>query len=94
MYSFILKTICEQDSYFKDFTILPFLFIVINRFRQKPLVWKYVAPENNAIAITINGVKVDGWLTLLTNFVWHVENDEYMYSRASYESNGLRNIEL
>lgn len=94
MYSFILEQICAQDSYFKDFTILPFLFIVINRFRQKPLVWKYVAPENNAIAIKINGIEVDGWLTLLTNFVWHVENDEYMYSKISYENNGLRNIEL
>lgn len=94
MYSFILKTLCSRDPYFKDFTILPFLFIVINRFRQKPLVWKFEEKPNSAYYLMIEGKKVDGWFTLLTNFVWHVENNEFMYSKASYEGNGLRNIEL
>lgn len=43
LYSRLLKLIIEQDDYYKDFTILPYLFIVVNNdtLTPTPLVWEY-----------------------------------------------------
>lgn len=41
LYVKILKTIIEQDDYFKDFKILPFKFVVINKDSLIPLIWNY-----------------------------------------------------
>lgn len=31
----------KKDSYFKDFTILPFQFLVVSRYSKTPLIWRY-----------------------------------------------------
>lgn len=41
LYTFILDTICKKDEYFKDFTILPFEFIVINKNNLTPIIWNF-----------------------------------------------------
>ena len=43
LYTRILKTNIEKDDYYKDFTILPYLFIVVNNdtLTPTPLVWEY-----------------------------------------------------
>ncbi len=41
MYTYILAHILSSDEYYKDFTILPFKFIVINKFTRTPIIWKY-----------------------------------------------------
>jgi hypothetical protein len=30
-----------KDSYFKDFTLMPYRFIVVNKFTLTPLVWEF-----------------------------------------------------
>lgn len=41
LYCKILKQIISEDEYFKDFTILPFRFVVINKESLIPLIWVY-----------------------------------------------------
>lgn len=41
LYTFILDTICKKDEYFKDFTILPFEFIVVNKKNLTPIIWSF-----------------------------------------------------
>lgn len=92
MYSQILLWNIEQDEYFKDFTILPFIFVVINRYNRTPLAWV----DNNYLTlgdrVDTNGNVHKHWLTLYKEFQWHVQNDKYDYSYDSYESNGLRTL--
>lgn len=40
-YAAILKQNIEKDEYFKDFTIMPYRFIVVNRNSLNPLVWEW-----------------------------------------------------
>ena len=92
MYSQILLWNIEMDDYFKDFTILPFMFVVINRYSRTPLVWK----DNNYLT---EGDRVDNsgkvhkyWIKLLKEFNWHVQNDIYNYSFSSIQNNGVREL--
>lgn len=41
LYSRVFKANIKNDEYFKDFTMLPYLFIVVNRNSLTPLVWRY-----------------------------------------------------
>jgi len=40
-YAAIIKANIEKDEYFKDFTIMPYRFIVVNRKTLNPLVWEW-----------------------------------------------------
>jgi hypothetical protein len=41
LYYRLLKQNCEKDPYFKDFTIKPYYFIVVNKHTLTPLVWEF-----------------------------------------------------
>lgn len=46
-YSRILEEVIKQDEYFKDFKIMPYRFIVVNRKTLTPLVWEWNQYCNN-----------------------------------------------
>lgn len=90
MYSEILKMNILEDDYFKDFTILPFKFIVINRYNKTPMVWE----DPNSLIIG-NRLDIYGnlhkyWRILYEEFQWHVHNNKYDYSYDTYMQHGLR----
>ena len=90
MYSQILKYICSKDDYFKDFIILPFKFVVINRDSLSPLVW---TDENNLTStdkVDVLGNAYPYWKKLYDQFQWHVKNNAYKYSYESYKREGER----
>lgn len=41
LYANILKANILKDDYFKDYTIAPYKFIVVNRYTLTPLVWEF-----------------------------------------------------
>lgn len=45
LYWRLIKAFCEADDYFKEFKVLPYKFIVINRKNQTPLVWDFDKTE-------------------------------------------------
>lgn len=93
MYSQILRWVCDMDDYFKDFTILPFKFVVINRYNRTPMTW---VDNNNLVIgerIDNHGTKHKHWLQLYNEFKWHVANEKYNYSYDTYMNDGLRTLE-
>ena len=46
LYTKLLKENISKDDYFKDFTILPYIFIVANRKTLTPLVWEFTESLN------------------------------------------------
>ena len=92
MYSYILRKICDKDEYFKDFTILPFMFICINRFQKTPLCWEF---DTNLLIKNRkdkSGKVYKSWLQLLQEMAWHIENQRYDYSYESYMLKGVRKL--
>ena len=90
-YPTILSEALLKDDYFKDFYLLPFQFVVINKNNLTPLIWEmdlqdtydYIADKYDT-----------SWLILLRDANWHLQNGKFDYSRKSYENNGCNPIIL
>ena len=90
-YPTILSEALLKDDYFKDFYLLPFQFVVINKNNLTPLIWEmdlqdtydYIADKYDT-----------SWLILLRDANWHLQNGKFDYSRKSYENNGVNPIVL
>lgn len=94
MYSYILRKLCAKDEYFKDFTVLPFIFVCINRYSLKPLAWV----DDNSVydrceRVNNEGKRLKPWYVLLEELVWHIDNSKLDYSYESYKSGGLRKLQ-
>lgn len=99
MYSQILLDVISQDDYFKDFTILPFKFVVINRYRRKPQVWTYklVKEDNDLIdpneeVLLQHGFKP--WRRLVIEANWHLQTGKFDYPYETYVSGGDQEINI
>lgn len=55
LYWRIIKDNCERDDYFKDFEIMPYSFIVVNKESLTPLVWTF--PFTSAVGLLTFGGK-------------------------------------
>ena len=64
-YSRILEEVIKQDEYFKDFKIMPYRFIVVNRQTLTPLVWEWNQYCNNE---TVEIKSAKGKTYILRNF--------------------------
>lgn len=90
-YPSILELAILKDDYFKDFKILPFQFLVINKNSLSPLVWEMNYEE---VFESIANKYDISWMTLLQDAHWHLQNGKFDYSRKSYENNGINPIIL
>lgn len=88
MYSQILQYVCSKDPYFKDFTILPFKFIVINRDSLSPMVWTDPSNLESVDKEDRYGNKYPYWKTLYKQFQWHVNVQEYKYPMDVVKNHG------
>ena len=90
MYSEILTKVISEDEYFHDFTILDFKFCVINKFNLSPLIWDSCNIEEESKKIK----EKFGWYwwELLKDAAWHLKQNKFNYSRASYENGGKNKI--
>lgn len=53
LYFRIIKAAIEKDDYFKDFTLMPYKFIVVNKNTLTPLVWEF--PLTDSIGTITTG---------------------------------------
>lgn len=90
-YPTIMSIVTDADEYFKEFEILPFQFVVINKHNLTPLIWEMDYEEVNKFINSKYGV---GWYNLLEDANWHLHNGKFNYSRRSYENNGVNPIIL
>lgn len=94
-YSYILRQICKQDDYFKDFKIEPFKFLVINKYNNLPLFWKYDNSINDEQPI----LKYDGklllpWYDLIEDANRHLSENQYLYDYETLNNNGVKIIKI
>lgn len=99
LYTILLKQYCEQLKDFKDYTILPFIFIVASQnettVRQFVFEPKYV--DNTLLVLN---KKVPTMYTLIDKIRWHQENAEYVYTQEEVLNGGkiflseINNIDL
>lgn len=90
LYIYILKEVISKDEYFKDFTIAPFQFVVINRFNKTPLVWEFLVPEDNkAPLFGLDRTCYDSWVILLQNMIDYI--GLYQVKKGGYSKKALLN---
>lgn len=90
-YPTILSESLIKDEYFKDFSLLPFQFLVINKNNLTPLLWEMDLQEVYEFTTANYGLN---WVNLLQDANWHLQNGKFDYSRKSYENNGVNPIKL
>lgn len=90
LYMAILKEILSQDDYFKDFTIMPFRFVVVNKDNLSPIEW--IVTEETIAALT--KAKYPTVWELLEKIQWHVSNNIYNYSKDTVESDFTKPLSL
>lgn len=75
LYTEIIKQNLEKDSFFKDFRILPFKFIVINPEELNPLIWEY--DDNFCITSKMYGknsqIKCLSWREVLKELDYYIK---------------------
>ena len=91
LYPDILKAVIAQDDYFKDFTVLPFIFAVINKNSQQPMAWYFSEKDLKEYAAA---KKLRLYPELLAEVYWHNITGVYNMTRKTYESGGVRKIEF
>lgn len=93
IYCYILNEILKKDDYYKDFTIRPFSFIVVNRFKPKPIIWV----DRTCFLTTVSDKQkeygVKSWIELLQDYIWHEKTGVYDYAKEVYINNGIKYIE-
>lgn len=93
MYCFILNEIIKLDDYFKDFIIRPFSFMVVSRFKPKPIIWV----DRTCFLTTVSDKQkeygVKSWINLLDDYIWYQKNNLYDYDKDVYLNNGIKYIE-
>lgn len=90
-YSAGLNKIISENDYFKNFEILPFQFLVINKNDLCPLIWEMNL--NDTIKFTVENYGCN-WRGLLNSANWHLQNGKFDYSKKSYKNNGVNPIIL
>ena len=79
LYWYIIRQNLDKDPIFKDYKLLDYRFIVINRYNLKPLVWEY---EHTQCAVDINygdnKYYCKNWRSIVK------ELDYYLKDRADY----------
>lgn len=90
LYYNILKKAILNDEYFKDFTLLPFRFIVVNRDNLSPLEW--IVTENTYEVLRKAGYP-STW-ELIPIMHWHLKQRIFNYTKESYTNNFSREISL
>lgn len=82
LYAAILKEIIQQDDYFKDFSIQPFRFVVVNKESLSPLEWVVTSHTYGAL----ERAHYPSTWDLLAKMQWHYEHNIYNYTQESIDS--------
>ena len=95
VYNYIIKEIIKEDSYYQDFTVLPFKFIVIDPDTNSPIVWQFPDLDVDERIITSYGYPRKSWKSLYKELEFYKSLPEPpRYSRRTMENNGCNEISI
>lgn len=93
LYTFIVDRIINEDEYFSNFTINPFVFIVINKYNLSPIIWMY--KNNYSIEnITKDGKTYLNWRKVLTRLTYHLNDPSNRYPVGVKSRGGILDINV
>jgi len=90
LYTAILKQILSNDEYYKDFTVMPFGFLVVNKDNLSPMEW--IITEETSAALSNAGYPTT-W-ELISEMRWHFLSGVFKYKKDTYESNFSKTLTL
>lgn len=77
LYWYIINQNIQKDEFFKDYKLLNYRFIVINKFNNKPLIWEY--SDTKAIVDTTYGlnnqISCRNWRHILEELHYYISNN-------------------
>lgn len=77
LYSYLLKQNIEKDEYFKDFKILPYRFIVVNRKELNPKVWEVNGPMQwSEVDFTIGEIEFRNWRNIVKELHYYMTHSQ------------------
>lgn len=71
LYAEILRQNLAKDDYFKDFSIAPYRFIVVNRYSLIPLVWIFNQTFSQ-VGCTLGEHKLRGWREIVKDLDYYL----------------------
>lgn len=71
LYAEILRQNLAKDDYFKDFSIAPYRFIVVNRYSLTPLVWIFNQTFSQ-VGCTLGEHKLRGWREIVKDLDYYL----------------------
>lgn len=99
-YTDAVKYLKNQYPELFDYSIEMFKFIVISSkdYTTKPLIFKtnYIDYKVGKFGGKVRNTneKIRGYIELVRDMNWHIENDKYQYSRDIYENNGQLELNI
>lgn len=76
LYTELLRQTIAKDDYFKDFAILPYRFLVINRYERNPKVWQIPDVLYNATnTVTIGNIEFKDWREIVVDLDYYLKNE-------------------
>ena len=95
-YSYILRQVCSQDDKYKDYKILPFCFLPINKFNLSPQFYEYKDSIHDLqkTFIDYKGQTHYPWYEYLQKTRWHFNNNEFNYDMETVLNNGKKIIKF
>lgn len=96
MYSYILRQVCKHDEFFKDFKVVPFCFLPINKFNLNPQLYEYTTSIND-IQHPFKDYKNlmhQAWYEYLVKVRWHIEKQELNYNMHTVLNNGKNKVKF
>lgn len=89
LYSYILQENIQNDPYFKDFRIDPYLFIVINRRTVAPVVWRFDKNFSSKDLVDSEGKVHRDWRKILSDLDYYRSNPMTRYSKEVMKNKGV-----
>lgn len=74
LYWYIIRQNMDADPYFKDFKLLDYVFIVVNRKTVNPLTWVYDKTMSEVDITLPNGFVCRNWRTIVKELDYYLKN--------------------
>lgn len=97
MYSYILRNVVKNDVFYKDYKILPFRFLPINKFSLNPQFFRHKESIDDIQKVfkDPNGIRSNDrlpWYNYLELVRGHIKEGSFRYNLYTIKNNGLNDL--
>ena len=92
LYTYILRKVIALDDYFCDFEIGDYVFIIINKFNNAPLVWLFEDNFWEGEFYDKYNNRLKGWMELFDELSYYLSKNNFTYSKEVMDNKGVLKI--